>query len=185
MKQRAPTINYASAPTALGLIFVATFEEKIYNVQFADDEAAALEELQNYLDKRLPQATLDKAKKDNPLLQQSLTLLKNYLNSPSSALYKELQALPLCIQGTEFQQAVWHALMTIPVGQTRSYTEIAQQLDSPKAIRAVANACASNRLGIIVPCHRVLRSDGGISGYRWGVARKKQLIAMEGKNKDR
>lgn len=184
MTQTTSIISYASINTALGLIFVATVDEKIYNVQFADNEKAALEELQSYMTKHSSAAELQKARKNNKLLQQSLALLKDYLDSPSVAVYKQLQALPLFIQGTEFQKKVWKELMKIPMGQTMSYTEIAHQIGAPKSTRAVANACAVNRHGIIVPCHRVLRSDGGISGYRWGVARKKQLIAMEAENKD-
>jgi O-6-methylguanine DNA methyltransferase len=85
----------------------------------------------------------------------------------------------LDIGGTEFQQKVWHALCGIPCGQTRSYGEVAQNLGVPEAHRAVAGACAGNVLAIVIPCHRVVRSDGSVSGYRWGVERKRGLLAEE------
>jgi AraC family transcriptional regulator of adaptative response/methylated-DNA-[protein]-cysteine methyltransferase len=87
--------------------------------------------------------------------------------------------LPLDIQGTAFQARVWRALQKIPLGKTASYTEIAAALGQPKAVRAVAQACAANKLALIVPCHRVIRSDGDLGGYRWGVKRKRALLARE------
>ena len=87
--------------------------------------------------------------------------------------------LPLDIRGTAFQQRVWRALQAIPPGQTASYAQIAQSLGSPQSVRAVAGACAANALAVAIPCHRVVRSDGGLSGYRWGVARKRALLARE------
>jgi AraC family transcriptional regulator of adaptative response/methylated-DNA-[protein]-cysteine methyltransferase len=87
--------------------------------------------------------------------------------------------LPLDIRGTAFQQRVWDAIAAIPAGSTASYTELATRIGAPKAVRAVAQACASNAIAIAIPCHRVVRSDGSISGYRWGVARKRALLARE------
>ena len=87
--------------------------------------------------------------------------------------------LPLDIRGTAFQARVWRALQKIPLGKTASYTEIAAALGQPKAVRAVAQACAANKLALIVPCHRVIRSDGDLGGYRWGVERKRALLARE------
>ena len=87
--------------------------------------------------------------------------------------------LPLDIRGTAFQQRVWKALTTIPVGETRSYAQIARKIGKPAAVRAVAQACAANNLAIAIPCHRVVKTDGGLSGYRWGVARKKEILARE------
>ncbi|MGE8398182.1 MAG: methylated-DNA--[protein]-cysteine S-methyltransferase, partial [Comamonas sp.] len=84
------------------------------------------------------------------------------------------------ISGTEFQRKVWKALRGIPAGQTRTYTEVAYAIGQPQAVRAVAGACAANPLAVLVPCHRVLRSDGGWGGYRWGIARKQQLLLQEG-----
>lgn len=91
--------------------------------------------------------------------------------------------LPLDIRGTAFQQRVWQALRTIPVGTTVSYSDIAKQIGHPKAVRAVAGACAANMLAVAIPCHRVVRNDGALSGYRWGIARKRQLLDKEAVNK--
>jgi AraC family transcriptional regulator of adaptative response/methylated-DNA-[protein]-cysteine methyltransferase len=88
--------------------------------------------------------------------------------------------LPLDLQGTAFQQRVWQALREIPVGKTVSYTEIAERIGAPKSVRAVAQACAANKIAVAVPCHRVVRNDGGLSGYRWGVERKRDLLKREG-----
>ena len=87
--------------------------------------------------------------------------------------------LPLDVRGTAFQQRVWQALRDIPVGQTASYTDIAQRIGAPQAVRAVAGACAANALAVAIPCHRVVRTDGSLSGYRWGVERKRALLARE------
>jgi AraC family transcriptional regulator of adaptative response/methylated-DNA-[protein]-cysteine methyltransferase len=89
--------------------------------------------------------------------------------------------LPLDLRGTAFQQRVWAALRAIPSGQTATYAEIAHQIGAPKATRAVAGACAANPVAVVIPCHRVLRSDGALSGYRWGVDRKRALLAREGR----
>ena len=87
--------------------------------------------------------------------------------------------LPLDVRGTAFQQRVWQALQAIPVGQTASYAEVAQRIGSPTAVRAVAQACAANALAVAIPCHRVVKSDGALSGYRWGVERKRALLTRE------
>ena len=87
--------------------------------------------------------------------------------------------LPLDVRGTAFQERVWQALRDIPVGSTASYAEIAQCIGAPKAVRAVAQACGANSLAVAIPCHRVVRSDGNLSGYRWGVERKRQLLERE------
>lgn len=181
MSSTTPTIYYASVDTNIATILVATLNAEIYSISLGDSEQAPLQELHDYAAEHLHDARVIKADKDNQLLNEATELLKSYLNKPSLATYQKMQELPLYTKGTEFQQKVWTELRTIPVGQTVSYAEIARHIDSPKAVRAVANACANNRHGIIVPCHRVLRSDGGISGYRWGVERKKQIIALEAK----
>jgi AraC family transcriptional regulator of adaptative response/methylated-DNA-[protein]-cysteine methyltransferase len=87
--------------------------------------------------------------------------------------------LPLDLRGTEFQKRVWQALRGIPIGSVASYTEIASQIGSPKAFRAVARACAANALAVLIPCHRVVKNDGALSGYRWGLARKRALLERE------
>ena len=89
--------------------------------------------------------------------------------------------LPLDVRGTAFQQRVWQALREIPAGQTMSYRDIAKRIGSPKSVRAVGQACSANVLAVAIPCHRVVRNDGGLSGYRWGVARKRALLDREAK----
>ena len=89
--------------------------------------------------------------------------------------------LPLDIRGTGFQQRVWQALLNIPTGSTATYTDIANQIGSPKSVRAVARACGANVLAVGIPCHRVVRTDGALSGYRWGVERKRALLKREGR----
>ena len=91
----------------------------------------------------------------------------------------EAERLPLDVRGTTFQLRVWDALQRIPTGTTRTYAEIARELGQPSAARAVARACASNRLALVIPCHRVVRGDGGLGGYRWGVERKRELLREE------
>ncbi len=93
-------------------------------------------------------------------------------------------SLPLDLQGTAFQLQVWQALRQIPVGETRSYRQVAEHIGQPRAVRAVAGACAANSLAVIVPCHRVVREDGALSGYRWGTARKAQLLAREAQHEE-
>ena len=88
-------------------------------------------------------------------------------------------SIPLDLHGTAFQYRVWEALASIPAGETRTYTEVARQLGKPRAVRAVASACAANRVAVVVPCHRVVRSDGSLGGYRWGLPRKAALLAEE------
>jgi AraC family transcriptional regulator, regulatory protein of adaptative response / methylated-DNA-[protein]-cysteine methyltransferase len=88
-------------------------------------------------------------------------------------------ALPLDVRGTAFQQRVWLALRAIPPGQTATYSSIARKIGSPQSVRAVAGACAANPIAVAIPCHRVVRHDGGLSGYRWGVERKRELLARE------
>lgn len=181
MSQATTTIEYASVVTNIGTVLIATFDAQIYSILLGDTEQEPLQDLHDYAVKHLGQTKLLRADNKNKLLFNALALLKNYLNAPSLSIYKQMQELPLYVEGTEFQKKVWTALRDIPVGKTASYSDIANSIGSPKAVRAVASACAHNRHGIIVPCHRVLRSDGGISGYRWGVERKKQIIALEAK----
>ena len=181
MSQATQTVDYASISTNIGTVLVASFEDQIYTILLGDSEKEPLKDLRDYTAKHLPNAEVIKAKKDNALVHDTLKNLKAFLKSPDVALYKKLKALPLYIEGTDFQKKVWKDVKTIPVGSTRSYSEIAEHIGSPKAVRAVATACAHNRHGIVIPCHRVLRNDGGISGYRWGVERKLKIIELEAK----
>jgi AraC family transcriptional regulator of adaptative response/methylated-DNA-[protein]-cysteine methyltransferase len=106
--------------------------------------------------------------------QVELDKLLNYMISPSIGLN-----LTLDMQGTQFQEQVWQTLLQIPLGKYLSYTEVARRIGNPKAVRAVANACANNRLAIAIPCHRVIRVNGHLAGYRWGLERKRELLRRE------
>src|SRR5690606_4098728 len=106
--------------------------------------------------------------------EQLIARVIGFIVAPSIGLH-----LPLDIQGTAFQERVWRALREIPPGTTVSYTEIAERIGSPKAVRAVAQACATNHIAVAIPCHRVVRRDGDLAGYRWGVERKRELLRHE------
>jgi AraC family transcriptional regulator of adaptative response/methylated-DNA-[protein]-cysteine methyltransferase len=110
----------------------------------------------------------------NAVLLSRLQRVLNFAEWPDAALDLELD-----IQGTDFQKRVWQALQTVPAGETCSYTEIAEKIGSPKSVRAVAGACAANLLALAIPCHRIIRQDGQLSGYRWGMERKKMLLQKE------
>lgn len=171
------TIHYSGSGTDIGFVLVATINEQIYVVLLDEDEKTALAALTTLVAGDFPNAELQKTPSDHVS-----ALLKDYIAAPSNELYQQLQGLDLLVRGTDFQQKVWQVLKSIPVGQTLSYRELAQQIGAPAAVRAVANACGANRHAIIVPCHRVLRGDGSISGYRWGSTRKKQLLSLERKH---
>ena len=132
------------------------------------DDAATL--LQN-LRARFPHASV--VEQDVALEQQLASVLR-FIETPALGL-----DLPLDIQGTAFQQRVWQALRDIPHGSTISYRQLAERIGAPKAIRAVASACAANMLAMAIPCHRVVGSDGRLTGYRWGIARKQELLKRE------
>jgi AraC family transcriptional regulator of adaptative response/methylated-DNA-[protein]-cysteine methyltransferase len=132
-----------------------------------EDASALVLELQ----KRFPKAELMEGDGE---FEKHVALVVDLVESPKLGL-----DLPLDIQGTAFQQRVWQALRLIPAGETASYTEIARRIGLPKGARAVAQACAGNYLAVAIPCHRVLHKDGSLSGYRWGVERKKALLERE------
>ena len=108
------------------------------------------------------------------MFEQVVAQVIGFVNDPSTGIH-----LPLDIRGTAFQQRVWDALRRVSIGQTVTYTELAEQIGKPKAVRAVASACAANLLAVAIPCHRVIRQDGSLSGYRWGVERKSRLLDRE------
>lgn len=162
------TISFGIGQCSVGPILVAQNSKGICAILLGDKA----EQLTENLQKLFPRAALvnDGAKLEKPLAQ-----VVAFVESPQSGL-----DLPLDIHGTAFQERVWEALRQVPAGQTVSYTDLARDIGSPSAVRAVARACAANKLAVVIPCHRVLRSDGGISGYRWGVERKRALLHMEG-----
>ena len=160
-------IEFAVGQCTLGAILVARSARGLCAVSLGDDPDALLRELQD----RFPRAELVGGEAG---FERLVARVVGFVEAPGVGL-----DLPLDIRGTAFQQRVWEALRRIPAGQTASYVEIAARIGSPAAVRAVAQACASNRLAVAIPCHRVVRSDGALSGYRWGVARKRELLARE------
>lgn len=161
------TLRYASAPTELGLVTAAVSDKGVKAVVFSDGPAEALADLEGRFPRgRFTQDQLGLA----PVLVEIAALLRQ----PSRQFDLALDA-----GGTELQQKVWAALRDIPAGRTASYAEVARAIGRPEAVRAVAQACGANPLAVVTPCHRVVRSDGSLSGYRWGVERKRALLARE------
>ena len=166
---KGAVIRFALGECSLGSILVAATDKGVCAIALGDDPAALLRDLQD----RFPQAQLIGGDKD---FEQLVAKVVGFVETPGIGL-----DLPLDVRGTAFQQRVWQALRDIPAGSTASYTEIARRIGRPKAVRAVAQACASNALAVAIPCHRVVRNDGSLSGYRWGVERKRDLLAREAK----
>jgi len=164
---RGETIGHASAETSLGRVRVAATARGICAITFGADDA----EHAAWLRQRFPQAEIVPAGAE---FAATLAAVVALVERPGTD-----AGLPLDLRGTAFQERVWAALRAIPPGTTASYTSIAEAIGQPTAARAVATACAANPAAVAVPCHRVLRSDGGLSGYRWGTARKAALIARE------
>lgn len=162
-------IYFALGICSLGDILVAQSEKGICAILLGDDASALLQDLQN----KFPEADLVGG---DPQFEQLVSQVVGFIEAPEIGL-----DLPLDIRGTAFQQRVWQALREIPVGETVSYADIARRIGSPKAVRAVAGACAANMLAVAIPCHRVVRNDGALSGYRWGVERKRALLNKETK----
>jgi AraC family transcriptional regulator, regulatory protein of adaptative response / methylated-DNA-[protein]-cysteine methyltransferase len=160
-------IRFAIGECSLGAILVARSERGICAILFGDDPDALARDLQD----RFPRANLIGG---DHAFEQMVATVVGFVEAPAIGL-----DLPLDVRGTAFQQRVWQALQDIPAGVTASYSEIARRIGSPNAVRAVAGACAANMLAVAIPCHRVVRHDGGLSGYRWGVERKRALLARE------
>jgi AraC family transcriptional regulator, regulatory protein of adaptative response / methylated-DNA-[protein]-cysteine methyltransferase len=161
------TIAYALGACSLGTVLVASTAKGICAILIGDAEEALVQEVRG----RFPNAALAPAQ---PGFAQTLARVIAFVDAPRAAF-----DLPLDVRGTVFQQRVWDALRRIPPGETVSYTELAERVGQPSAARAVAGACAANPAAIAIPCHRVLRNDGAISGYRWGVERKRALLDRE------
>jgi len=160
-------IRYATGICSLGKILVAATERGISAISFGEDENALVDALAA----RFPKARLVPA---DDGFARTLAAVIAAVETPARGL-----DLPLDIQGTAFQCRVWAALRAIPAGATASYAEIARRIGRPTAVRAVAAACASNRIAVAIPCHRVVRSDGAVAGYQWGEERKRALLARE------
>lgn len=160
-------IRFALGECSLGAILVACSAKGICAILLGDDPERLLRDLQDHF----PRAHLLGG---DTSFEQLVAQVVGYIETPALGL-----ALPLDIQGTAFQQRVWQALREIPAGQTVSYSEIANRIGAPRAVRAVGTACGANRIAVAIPCHRVLRTDGSLSGYRWGIERKRALLERE------
>ena len=161
------TIRFAIGPCSLGSIFVAATEIGVCAISLGEDP----ETLVHDLEKRFPRATLVGADERFEKLVANVVGLVEYPRGKGD--------LPLDIRGTVFQQRVWQALRDIPAGTTATYAEVASAIGEPGSARAVAQACAANPLAVAIPCHRVVRTDGSLSGYRWGIDRKRSLLDRE------
>lgn len=160
-------IEFALGQCSLGAILVARSDRGVCAISLGDDPDALLRELQD----RFPRAEMIGG---DAGFEQLVAQVVGMIEAPKFG-----TDLPLDVRGTAFQQRVWQALRQIPAGETASYAQIAQRIGAPKSARAVAQACASNTLAVAIPCHRVVRSDGALSGYRWGVERKRALLSRE------
>lgn len=166
-------IHWSIVDTALGQALIAATARGICMVELGDDAAA----LERKLGAEFPRARLRQvdAGRDEFLAPRVRAVAEALAGKPM----RPSRAIALDLIGTAFQKRVWDALMKIPTGETRSYAELAASLDAPKAARAVASACAHNRVAIVVPCHRVIRGDGSLGGYRWGLALKQRVLGRE------
>ncbi|APD11459.1 6-O-methylguanine DNA methyltransferase [Pandoraea vervacti] len=164
---KAESIRFAVAQCSLGALLVAATSRGLCAISLGDDPDTLVRELQD----RFPQAELVGA---DTGFERWVAQVVGFVESPRIGL-----SLPLDVRGTAFQQRVWQALRDVPAGETASYAQIAERIGAPRAVRAVAQACASNTLAVAIPCHRIVRNDGAVSGYRWGVERKRALLSQE------
>ncbi len=165
---RGERIRYALGDTSLGRVLIAETDRGLCTILFGEDDAALVADLR---------ARFARAEciSDDAALARHFAEVIRLVDDPAHGL-----DLPLDIRGTAFQQKVWSQLRRIPAGKTVSYSELATRIGTPDAARAIAGACAANPLAVAIPCHRVVRADGALSGYRWGVQRKKKLLQREG-----
>ena len=163
-------IRFAVGECSLGSILVAATGKGVCAILLGDKPDALVRELED----RFPRATLIGGDED---FEQWVAKVVGFVEAPALGL-----DLPLDVRGTAFQQRVWQALRKIPAGATVTYSEVAQRIGAPKAVRAVGQACASNAIAVAIPCHRVVRNDGSLSGYRWGVERKRALLDREARS---
>ena len=165
-------LTFAVGECALGAILVASSVKGVAAILLGDDPGALVRDLED----RFPKAKLVGG---DSAYERLVAQVIGFVEAPGRGL-----ALPLDVRGTAFQHRVWMALREIPAGQTASYAAIAENIGSPRSVRAVAGACAANPLAVAIPCHRVVRQDGALSGYRWGVERKRELIARESADRE-
>jgi AraC family transcriptional regulator of adaptative response/methylated-DNA-[protein]-cysteine methyltransferase len=167
---RGASIRFAVGECSLGSILVAATDKGVCAILLGDEPETLVDDLQD----RFPEAKLIGGDRD---FEQWVAKVVGFVEAPEFGL-----DLPLDVRGTAFQQRVWQALRKIPPGSTATYSEIAERIGAPKAVRAVAQACASNSIAVAIPCHRVVRTDGSLSGYRWGVERKRALLDREARS---
>ncbi len=167
MTTQSDEIRFAIGTCSLGSVLVAASVRGVCAVLIGEDDR----ELRGDLDQRFKGAPIVPAE---PAFATQLRKVIACIETPALPL-----DVALDVRGTTFQRRVWDALQAIPAGETRSYTQIAQAIGAPAAVRAVAAACAANAIAVLIPCHRVVRGDGSLSGYRWGVDRKRELLARE------
>jgi AraC family transcriptional regulator of adaptative response/methylated-DNA-[protein]-cysteine methyltransferase len=160
-------IRYTIMTTKLGKVLVASTSRGLCAVQFGESSAALERDLK-------AEFNAAQITRDDQALQPITAQIEKFLNGSRVSF-----DMPLDVQGTAFQQLVWKALRDIPYGETRSYAEVARGIGKPEAVRAVANACASNRAALVIPCHRVVQKSGELAGYRWGIERKAALLKRE------
>lgn len=165
----ASVVRYTLAPSPLGRMLIAATDKGICAIQFADSDG----ELQQGLMREFPFAT---RRRDDDAMSDWRQKLEHLIEGTDTAKHP---SLPLDIRATAFQRRVWEALQRIPRGETRSYSAVAKKIGMPTATRAVARACATNPVAVAIPCHRVIREDGDLGGYRWGIERKEQLLELE------
>ena len=164
-------IFYAAAPTRLGRVMVGATDRGICFLQFDESD----DKLLTQLVKEYPMATRKPmSTEDLPTFELWISEINDFLAGKT----KQLR-LPLDIHGTPFQSIVWHYLMEVPYGSLQSYADVARGIGKPSAVRAVASACGNNKIALAIPCHRVVRGDGQLAGFKWGLARKQALIALE------
>jgi AraC family transcriptional regulator, regulatory protein of adaptative response / methylated-DNA-[protein]-cysteine methyltransferase len=160
-------IHFGLFKSPLGLVLIAASARGICSITLGD----AAPVLTGDLERRFPDTRMTR---DDAKLRREFSKVAAFIDDPARGL-----DIALDTGGTEFQQRVWRALREIPAGERVSYAEIARRIDAPTSFRAVAQACGANRIALAIPCHRVVRADGGISGYRWGVSRKRALLDKE------
>lgn len=164
---RGAVVRFAVGDSSIGAVLVAATEKGVCAILLGDDPEALIRDLQD----RFAQAELVGA---DAAFEETVARVVGMIDAPDRSL-----DLPLDVRGTAFQQQVWDALRRIPPGRTASYLDIATAIGRPSAVRAVAQACGANALAVAIPCHRVVRTDGDLSGYRWGIERKRELIRRE------
>ena len=166
-------IRYTIVRSTFGKLLVGITDRGVCAVKLGDDAGA----LATALREEFPRASVKRVREGDSWLKKLVARVAKYLPDGRSAPDGDI---PFDVVGTSFQWRVWRELQKIPAGETRSYSEVARAIGKPKAVRAVAQACGANRLGVVVPCHRVVRNDGSLGGYRWGLAVKARLLDAEG-----